>query len=235
MLRQAWQGGPEVAEGAVHVVSDGDVRAGDVVLSRLGDFVGRPSVAGRLVFARTARGEVRVLAGGVWRAFASGVGGDPEAVVRPDGTVEVYAVMADGSVAKLSDPSATIGMGGVSPQGARQSGSIPLSPPGFAAGKPSAIAHPDGSVAVYVRSGATLVVSAAGAWRELATGVESSPEVVLRPDGTVGVYSLIGGRAHRLGVGWEPLGGGTFIDTVSALPDGSIYARKADGTVVRAG
>ncbi|MFC3893746.1 hypothetical protein ACFOWZ_19910 [Lentzea rhizosphaerae] len=235
MLRQAWQGGPEVAEGAVHVVSDGDVRADDVVLSRFGDFVGRPSVAGRLVFARTARGEVRVLAGGVWRSVAFGVGGDPEAVVRPDGTVEVYAVMADGSVAKLSDPSATIGMGGVSPQGARQSGSIPLSPPGFAVGKPSAIAHPDGSVSLYVRSGGALVASANGAWREIAQGLEGSPEVVLRPDGTVGVHTLIGGRVHRLGVGWEPLSETRFIDTVSALPDGTIYARKSDGTVLKAG
>lgn len=217
MLRQAWQGGPEVAEGVAHVVSDGDVRAGDVALSAVGDFVGRPSVAGRLVFARTARGEVRVLAGGVWRSVAFGVGGDPEAVVRPDGTVEVYAVMADGRVAKLSGPPA------------------PLSPPGFAIGKPSAIVYPDGSVSVYVRSGGALMASVNGAWREIAQGLEGSPEVVLRPDGTVGVHSLIGGRVHRLGVGWEPLGGGTFIDTVSALPDGSIYARKADGTVVRAG
>ncbi|WP_189259355.1 hypothetical protein [Lentzea flava] len=235
MLRQAWQGGPEVVGGVTHVVEDGDVWAGRTRLSTSGDFVGRPSVAGRFVFARTVRGEVLALADGAWQPVASGVAGDPEAVLRPDGTVDLYAVLVDGSVAKLSDPFAMIGMGGGSPQGARQSGSIPLSPPGFAAGKPSAVAHPDGSVTVYVRSGTTLVVSERGAWREIAQGLEASPEAVLRPDGTIDVYSLIGGRAHRLGTKWEPLGDSRFIDTVSAQPDGTVYARKADGTVLKAG
>jgi hypothetical protein len=110
-----------------------------------------------------------------------------------------------------------------------------LSPPGFATGKPSAIAHPDGSVALYVRSGSALMVSTPGGWRELATGLDSSPEAVLRPDGTVAVHTLIDGRPHRLGTGWEPLSTSRFIDTVSAQPDGAVYARKADGTVVRAG
>jgi uncharacterized protein YjeT (DUF2065 family) len=216
MLRQAWQGGPEVA-GGVYVVEDGDVRVDRSRLSSSGDFVGRPSVAGRFVFARTARGEIRVLADGVWRVVASGVSGDPEAVLRPDGTVELYAVLADGSVNVLGD------------------GWQRLSPPGFAAGKPSAIVHSDGSTAVYVRSGTALVVSAAGAWRELAQGLEASPEAVLRPDGTVGLYTLIDGRVHRLGAGWEPLSDTRFIDTVSAQPDGTVHARKADGTVLRAG
>lgn len=175
------------------------------------------------------------LADGVWRPVASGVAGDPEAVLRPDGTVGLYAVLADGSVAELSDLSATIGMGGGFPQGAGQSGSIPLSPAGFAVGKPSAIAHADGSVSVYVRSGGALMVSAAGAWREVASGLTESPEVVLRPDGTIGLYTLIGGRAHRLGAGWEPLDDTRFIDTVSAQPDGTVYARQADGTVLKAG
>jgi hypothetical protein len=235
MLRQAWQGGPEVVAGRVYVVEDGDVLADGSRLSTSGDFVGRPSVAGRFVYARTARGEVRALADGAWRPVAAGVAGDPEAVLRPDGTVEVYAVLADGSVAKLSDPSEMIGMGGGSPQGAGQSGSIPLSPPGFAAGKPSAIAYPDGSVAVYVRSGSALVVSAAGAWREVAQGLEGSPEAVARPDGTVGLYSLIGGRPHRLTTAWEPLSEARFVDTVSAQPDGTVYARDADGEVFKVG
>ncbi|WP_086660681.1 hypothetical protein [Lentzea kentuckyensis] len=234
MLRQAWQGGPEVV-GGVYVVEDGDVWVDRTRLSTIGSFIGRPSVAGRFVYARTVRGEVMVLADGSWRLVASGVGGDPEAVLRPDGTVVVYAVLADGSVAKLSDPSEMIGMGGRSPQGARQSGSIPLSPPGFAAGKPSAITFPDGSIALYLRSGSTLVAGGAGAWREIAQGLEASPEAVLRPDGTVGVYSLIGGRVHRLGAGWEPLGEARFIDTVSAQPEGTVYARKADGEVVKVG
>ncbi|MDX8055966.1 hypothetical protein SK571_41875 [Lentzea sp. BCCO 10_0798] len=239
MLRQAWQGGPEVVGGVVHVVADGDVWAGRSRLSTSGDFVGRPSVAGRSVYARTARGEVRALAGGAARTVASGVAGDPEAVARPDGTVDVYAVLADGSVAKMSDLPETIGMGGGSPQGARQSGSIPswqaLSPAGFAAGKPSVVAHPDGSVAVYVRSGDKLMASAAGVWREIAQALEASPEVVLRPDGTVGVHTLIGGRPHRLTTTWEPLGEARFIDTVSAQPDGTVYARTAEGDVLKAG
>ncbi|MET9225069.1 hypothetical protein [Lentzea sp. NPDC003310] len=235
MLRQAWQGGPEVVGGVVHVVEDGDVRADGTRLSTSRDFVGRPSVAGGLVFARTVRGDVRVLADGAWRAVATGVAGDPEAVARPDGTVEVYAVLADGSVAKLSDPLGTIGMGPALPQGARQSGSIPVSPAGFATGKPSALVLPDGSVTVYVRSGGKLVASAAGAWREIAPSIEGSPEAVLRPDGTVGVYTLIDGRVHRLTTTWEPLSETRFIDTVSAQPDGTIYARTAEGAVVKAG
>ncbi len=235
MLRQAWQGGPEVVDGGVYVVEDGDVWGGRTRLSSSGDFVGRPSVAGRFVFARTSRGDVRALADGVWRPVAAGVAGDPEAVLRPDGTVGLYAVLADGSVAKLSDPSATIGMGGSSPQGVGQSGSIPLSPPGFASGKPSAIAYPDGSVAVYVRSGGALMASAAGAWREITQGLEGSPEAVLRPDGTVGLYTLIGARVHRLTTAWEPLGEGRFIDTVSAQPDGTVHARRANGDVLRVG
>ncbi|MEU0882054.1 hypothetical protein ABZ345_25855 [Lentzea sp. NPDC005914] len=247
LLRQAWQGGPEVVGGAVYVVEDGDVW-GDSRLSTSGSFVGRPSVAGRFVFARTDRGVVMALADGVWRPVASGVGGDPEAVPRPDGTVVLYAVMADGSVAELSDPSAMIGMGAGSPQGAWQSGSIPtsspgfagrsavpMSPPGFAVGKPSAIVHPDGSITVYIRSGTKLMVNEAGTWREVAAGVDSSPEAVLRPDGTVGLYTLLNGRPHRLGTGWEPLSDNRFIDTVSAQPDGTIYARKAEGTVVTVG
>ncbi|HEX8869015.1 MAG TPA: hypothetical protein VF821_25370 [Lentzea sp.] len=229
MLRQAWQGGPEVVGGAVYVVEDGDVRVDGARLSSSGDFVGRPSVAGRFVYARTARGEVRVLADGVWQPAASGVAGDPEAVLRPDGTVALYAVLADGSVAKLSDPSETIGMGGGSPQGVRQSGSIPRS----ASGKPSAVVRPDGSVAVYVRAGSALLVHEAGAWREIASGLDSSPEAVLRPDGTVGVYALIDGRPHRLTTTWEPLSDSRFVDTVSAQPDGTLYARKADGDVVK--
>jgi uncharacterized protein YjeT (DUF2065 family) len=126
-------------------------------------------------------------------------------------------------------------MGGESPQGAGQSGSIPLSPRGFAAGKPSVIVQPDGSAVVYVRSGSALVVSAPGGWREIAEGLDSSPEAVLRPDGTVGLYTLVGGRPHRLGHGWEPLSDSRFIDTVSAQPDGAVYARKADGTVLKVG
>jgi hypothetical protein len=235
MLRQAWQGGPEVVAGSVHVVEDGDVRVDRSRLSTSGDFVGRPSVAGRFVYARTGRGEVFALADGVWRLVGSGVAGDPEAVLRPDGTVDLYVVLADGSVAKMSDPSGTIGMGGGSPQGAGQSGSIPMSPPGFAVGKPSAVVLPDGSVAVYVRSGGALMAAAAGGWREIAQGLEASPEAVLRPDGTVGLYTLIGGRVHRLGEIWEPLGEGSFIDSVSALPDGTVYARRANGDVLRAG
>lgn len=240
MLRQAWQGGPEVVGGGVYVVEDGDVWADRTRLSTIGSFVGRPSVAGRFVYARTVHGEIMVLADGAWRLVASGVGGDPEAVLRPDGTVVVYAVLADGGVAKLSDPSETIGMGGGSPQGARQpgsiqSGSIPLSPPGFAVGKPSAITFPDGSIALYLRSGSALIAGGAGAWREIAQGLEASPESVLRPDGTVSVYSLIGGRVHRLGAGWEPLSETRFIDTVSAQPDGTVHARKSDGEVLKAG
>lgn len=265
MLRQAWQGGPEVVGGVVHVVDDGDVWADRSRLSTSGDFVGRPSVAGRFVYARTVRGVVMVLADGVWRPVATGVAGDPEAVLRPDGTVELYAVLADGSVAKMSDPSATIGMGGRSPQGARQSGSIPpsppgvepnepsspgleanepsppgfeankLSPPGFATGKPSVIMHPDGSVTVHVRSGTALMASANGVWREIAQGLEASPEAVLRPDGTIAVYTLIGTRPHRLGTTWEPLSDGRFIDTVSAQPDGTVHARRAHGDVLRVG
>jgi hypothetical protein len=46
---------------------------------------------------------------------------------------------------------------------------------------------------------------------------------------------LIDGRVHRLGAGWEPLGEGSFIDTVSAQPDSTVHARKADGTVLRVG
>ncbi|MEV6240878.1 hypothetical protein [Lentzea sp. NPDC051838] len=210
MLRQAWQGGPEVVAGVVHVVEDGDVWADGTRLSTSHDFVGRPSVAGRFVYARTARGEVRVLADGVWQPVASGVAGDPEAVLRPDGTVALYAVLADGSV---------LGSGA----------------PGHAVGKPSAVVRPDGSIALYARSGAALVLHEAGAWREVATGLDSSPEAVLRPDGTVGLYTLIGGRPHRLGNGWEPLGDSRFIDTVSAEPDGTVYARKADGKVVKVG
>jgi uncharacterized protein YjeT (DUF2065 family) len=215
MLRQAWQGGPEVVGGVTHVVEDGDVWADRSRLSTSGDFVGRPSVAGRFVFARTVRGVVMALSDGVWRPVASGVAGDPEAVLRPDGTVDVYAVLADGSVNLL--------------------GKGPVSPPDFAAGKPSAIVRPDGSVTVYVRSGEKLAVNEAGVWREVAQGLEASPEAVLRPDGTVEVYSLIGGRVHRLGEKWQPLGDNRFIDTVSAQPDGTVYARKADGTVLKAG
>jgi uncharacterized protein YjeT (DUF2065 family) len=216
--------------GAVH-----DVWGDGVRLSTSRDFVGRPSVAGRFVFARTVRGEVMALSDGAWRQVAAGVAGDPEAVLRPDGTVALYAVLADGSVAKLSDPAAMIGMGGSSPQGAGQSGSIPLSPPGFAVGKPSAIARPDGSVAVYVRSGGALVVNEAGTWREVATGLDSSPEAVLRPDGTVGLYALFDGRPHRLTTTWELLSDSRYVDTVSAQPDGTVYARKADGTVLKVG
>ncbi|MFD4643793.1 hypothetical protein ACFWN2_41245 [Lentzea sp. NPDC058436] len=217
MLRQAWQGGPEVVGGVVHVVEDGDVWSGGRRLSTSGDFVGRPSVAGLLVYARTARGEVRVVVDGAWRVVASGVGGDPEAVVRPDGTVEVYAVLADGSVNVLGQ------------------GWQPLSPPAFATGKPSAIAHPDGSVALYVRSGDKLMASAAGTWRELAAGLDASPEAVLRPDGTVAVHALINGRPHRLTTTWEPLSEARFIDTVSAEPDGAVYARTAEGKVLKVG
>lgn len=57
------------------------------------------------------------LADGVWRQVASGVVGDPEAVTLPDGTVGLYAVLADGSVAKLSDPLEMIGMGVFPPRG----------------------------------------------------------------------------------------------------------------------
>ena len=246
MLRQAWQGGPEVVAGVLHVVEDGDVRADGARLSTSGVFVGRPSVAGRFVFARTARGEVMALADGAWRPVASGVAGDPEAVVRPDGTVDLYAVLADGGVAKLSDPLGMIGMGGGSPQGARESGSIPsrqavspswqtLSPAGFATGKPSVIAYPDGSAAVYVRSGTKLMAGAAGTWREIAQGLDASPEAVLRPDGTIGVHTLIDGRPHRLTTTWEPLGEGRFIDTVSAQADGTVYARTAEGKVLKVG
>ncbi|SDL47666.1 hypothetical protein SAMN04488074_111110 [Lentzea albidocapillata subsp. violacea] len=239
MLRQAWQGGPEVVGGVVHVVQDGDVWAGGSRLSTSGDFVGRPSVAGHSVYARTARGEVRALARGAARTVASGVAADPEAVVRPDGTVDLYAVLADGSVAKLSDLPEMIGMGGGSPQGALQSGSIPswqpVSAAGFAAGKPSAVAYPDGSVVVYVRSGDKLMAGPAGAWREIARSLEASPEAVLRPDGTVGVHTLIAGRPHRLTTTWEPLGEARFIDTVSAQPDGTVYARTAEGSVLKAG
>ncbi|MEU3650824.1 hypothetical protein AB0E59_46240 [Lentzea sp. NPDC034063] len=243
MLRQAWQGGPEVA-GGVYVVGDGDVWADGVRLSTLGAFVGRPSVAGRFVFARTARGEVVALVDGAWRPVASGVAGDPEAVLRPDGTVDLYAVLADGGVAKMSDPLEMIGMGGGSPQGAGESVSIPkrqatswqaVSPAGFAVGKPSVIAYPDGSAAVYVRSGTKLMAAAAGTWRELAQGVDASPEAVLRPDGTVGIYTLIDGRLNRLTTTWEPLGEGRFIDTVSAQADGTVYARTAEGKVLKAG
>lgn len=287
MLRQAWQGGPEVAGGVVHVVLDGDVWADGTRLSTSGDFVGRPSVAGRSVYARTARGEVRALTGGASRVVASGVAGDPEAVARPDGTVDLYAILADGSVAKMSDPLGMMGMGAGSPQGARQSGSIPpaseasavseplsakasanrqasgaetgvgwqassagrqalttseasagwqaLSPAGFATGKPSVITYPDGSTAVYVRSGTKLVASTPGAWREIAQGVEASPEAVLRPDGTVGLHTIINGRPHRLTTTWEPLTEARFIDTVSAQPDGTVYARTAEGEVLKAG
>ncbi|MFJ5993350.1 hypothetical protein [Lentzea sp. NPDC092896] len=243
MLRQAWQGGPEVA-GGVYVVEDGDVWADGVRLSTSGVFVGRPSVAGRFVFARTARGEVVALVDGAWRPVASGVAGDPEAVLRPDGTVDLYAVLADGSVAKMSDPLEMIGMGGGSPQGAGESVSIPkrqaaswqsVSPAGFATGKPSVIAYPDGSAAVYVRSGTKLMAAAAGTWRELAQGLDASPEAVLRPDGTVGIYTLIDGRLNRLTTTWEPLGEGRFIDTVSAQADGTVYARTAEGKVLKAG
>ena len=97
------------------------------------------------------------------------------------------------------------------------------------------IARPDGSAAVYVRSGSALVVSAPGGWREVARGLDASPEAVLRPDGTVGVFTLLGGRPHRLTTTWEPLGDSRFIDTVSAQPDGTVYARKADGTVLKVG
>ncbi|MGI5505189.1 hypothetical protein ACQEU1_33700 [Lentzea sp. CA-135723] len=358
MLRQAWQGGPEVVGGVVHVVQDGDVWADGVRLTTSQDFVGRPSVAGGVVYARTARGEVRALVGGTSRVMASGVAGDPEAVLRPDGTVELYAILADGSVAKLSDLPAMIGMGTASPQGARQSVSIPrrnatgvpstdaasapsqytanepsrqqasvpnehvagvpderaasvlderaagvsneratgvpdertagvpderaagvpngqvvgtqdhrvpdasaatapsrhelsaqnrqrtsnpvwqpLSPPAFATGKPSVITYPDGTAAVYVRSGDgdKLMATAAGTWREIANGLEASPEAVLRLDGTVGVYALKDGRPHRLTTTWEPLAEGRFIDTVSAQPDGTVYARTAEGKVVKAG
>ncbi|GAB2819887.1 PLL family lectin [Lentzea nigeriaca] len=216
MLRQARQGGPEVVGGVTYVVEDGDVWADRWRLSTSRDFVGRPSVAGRFVFARTVRGVVMALADGAWRPVASGVAGDPEAVLRPDGTVDLYAVLADGSVAKPSDRSV-------------------MSPPGFAAGKPSAVVRPDGFVAVYVRSGSMLLVSESGAWHEVAQNMESSPEAVLRPDGTIDLHTLIGGRVHRLGKGWEPLGDNRFIDTVSAQPDGRVYARKADGTVLKAG
>ncbi|MDX3656430.1 hypothetical protein PV646_03835 [Streptomyces sp. ID05-26A] len=235
MMRQAWQGGPEVVGGVVHVVLDGDVWADGVRLSMSGDFVGRPSAAGRSVYARTARGEVRALAGGASRVVASGVAGDPEAVARPDGTVDLYAILTDGSVAKLSDPLGMIGMGAESPQGARQSGSIPLSPTGFATGKPSVITYPDGSASVYVRSGTKLMASAAGIWREIAGGLEASPEAVLRPDGTVGLYTIINGRPHRLTTTWEALTEVRFIDTVSAQPDGTVYARTAEGKVLKAG
>lgn len=217
MLRQAWQGGPEVVGGGVYVVEDGDVWVDRTRLSTIGSFVGRPSVAGRFVYARTVRGEVMVLADGAWRLVASGVGGDPEAVLRPDGTVVVYAVLADGSVALLG------------------SGWQPLSPPGFAAGRPSAITFPDGAIALYLRSGSALIAGGAGAWREIAQGLEASPEAVLRPDGTVSVYSLKSERVHRLGTGWEPLSETRFIDTVSAQPDGTVYARKADGEVLKVG
>ncbi|MEU7477613.1 hypothetical protein AB0A63_16610 [Lentzea sp. NPDC042327] len=233
MLRQAWQGGPEVTD-VVYVVDDGDVWAGPQQLSTTADFVGRPSVAGKLVYARTVRGEVMVL-NGTWRPLASGVAGDPEAVLLPDGSVAVFAVLADGSVAKLSDLPATMGVGASDPPEGGQAGSIPLSAAGFAAGKPSAVVHPDGSVTVYVRSGGALMAHTAGVWREIAGGLTGSPEVVLRPDGTIAAHTLLDGRVHRLGPTWEPLGDGRFIDTVAALPDGAVYARKADGTVVKVG
>ena len=249
LIRQAWQGGPEVVGGVVHLVTDGDVWAGSTRLSTFGDFVGRPSVAGSVVYARTARGEVRALADGVWRVVASGVAGDPEAVPRPDGTVELYAVLVDGSVATLSDPGA-VGMGGGSPRGARQSVPIPrrsaaprpvpawqpLSPPGFAQGKPSAVLQRDGTATLHVRSGDKLMAGNAGAWRITAYGLEASPEAVIRQDGTTGLYTLMAGRPHRLGATtWEPLGDNAFIDTVSAQPDGTIHARRSGGEVVRAG
>ena len=79
------------------------------------------------------------------------------------------------------------------------------------------------------------MVGGAGAWRELAQGLQASPEAVLRPDGTIALYALIDGRPHRLGTTWETLSDTKFIDTVSAQPDGTIYARKADGTVLKAG
>ncbi|WP_394616072.1 hypothetical protein JNUCC0626_41225 [Lentzea sp. JNUCC 0626] len=217
MLRQAWQGGPEVVGGVVHVVQDGDVWVDGLRLTTSQDFVGRPSVAGGTVYARTARGEVRAVTGGTSRVVASGVAGDPEAVLRPDGTVELFAVLVDGSVARLSEPA------------------WPQSPPGFATGKPSAVVHADGSVGLYVRSGDKLMATAAGAWREIATGLEGSPDAVVRPDGTVGVYALKDGRPQRLGATWEPLGEDRFIDTVSAQPDGTFYARTAEGKVVKAG
>ncbi|WP_329789444.1 hypothetical protein V1227_34755 [Lentzea sp. DG1S-22] len=250
LIRQAWQGGPEVVGGVVHLVTDGDVWAGSTRLSTFGDFVGRPSVAGFVVYARTARGEVRALADGVWRVVASGVAGDPEAVLRPDGTVELYAVLVDGSVATLSDPGAMMGMGGGSPQGARQSVSIPrrsaapgsvpawqpLSPPGFAQGKPSAVLQWDGTAALHVRSGDKLVAGNAGTWRVVAYGLEASPEAVIRQDGTIGLYTLMAGRPHRLGAAaWEPLSDTAFIDTVSAQPDGTVHARKSSGEVVTVG
>jgi uncharacterized protein YjeT (DUF2065 family) len=208
---------------------------GERPLSASGDFVGRPSVAGRFVYARTVRGEVMVL-DDVWRPVASGVAGDPEAVLRPDGTVALYAVLADGSVAELSDPSATIGVGASgTPRAGDQSGSIPLSGPGFAQGKPSAVVHADGSVTVHVRSGGALMAHSAGGWREIASGLTGSPEVVLRPDGTIAAYTLLDGRAHRLGTTWEPLSETRFIDSVSAQPDGTVHARQSDGTVLRVG
>ncbi|KOV81113.1 hypothetical protein [Nocardia sp. NRRL S-836] len=110
-----------------------------------------------------------------------------------------------------------------------------MSGPGFAQGKPSAVVHPDGSVTVYVRSGTALMAYAEGAWREIASGLTGSPEVVLRPDGTIAVYALRDGRVHRLGQTWEPLSDTRFIDSVSAQPDGTVYARRSDGTVLKVG
>lgn len=225
MLRQAWQGGPEVVGGRVHVVEDGDVWVDLRRLSSSGEFVGRPSVAGDVVVARTGRGVVMASAGdGAWRRVADGVVGDPEAVLRPDGTVAVYAVLADGSVGVL-------GMGAGVAEGVWQ----PVSQPGFAVGKPSAVVHSDGSVSVYVRAGDVLMALGAGMWRQVASGLEGSPEVVLRSDGTVGVYAVHGGRVHRMGMGWEVLGDGRFVDTVAVGLEGVVYARKADGAVVRLG
>lgn len=110
-----------------------------------------------------------------------------------------------------------------------------MSPAGFASGKPSVITHPDGSATIYVRSGHKLMAATAGTWREIAQGVDASPEAVLRPDGTVGVHTLIDGRLNRLTTTWEPLGEGRFIDTVSAQADGTVYARTAEGKVLKVG
>ncbi|MYW04697.1 hypothetical protein, partial [Streptomyces sp. SID3343] len=120
---------------------------------------------------------------------AMAVTGDPEVVLRPDGTLGTYAVLADGSVN---------GLGQKKPGGNFDAAWQRLSEGGFA-GRPSVVQYPDGTISVYVRTTGGVVMGTGNKagpgsdfkpWQQTTPGgamaVTGDPEVVLRPDGTLG-------------------------------------------------
>lgn len=226
-------------------------------------FVGQPVVikASNGAIAVYARTSTRIMGDGQpsvgraftgWNVMGSGspvIASDPAPIVRPDGTIAIYATASDGTLWGISQAAV----------GAPFSPWTQLSTATGFVGKPAVMATASGAVVLYVRNGGLILgagqaspQSPFGTFSTIGTGTPPAtgdPTVFQAGDGTVSVVvagepGVAGNPVWMAGQpapgrtfgAWRQISEGNFVSTAAVYPSGSttpvaLYAADAAGVV----